>query len=74
MSETEYIISFLVMSRQSTTRNSIFTRLEKFAGNKYPIFIKNILEACGYDHESTLTLLTENSIKEIEREVDEKKN
>lgn len=58
------------MSRYSST----FTRLEKFAGNKYPIFIKNILEACGYDHESTLNLLNENSIKQIEREVDERKN
>lgn len=58
------------MSRQS----SIFKRLEKFTGGKYPIFIKDILESCGYDHESTLILLNENSIKEIESEVEGKKD
>lgn len=58
------------MSRSS----SVFKRLEQFTGNKYPIFIKNILEHFGYNDESTLLLLSQESIKQIEIEITAQKD
>lgn len=39
----------------------------------YPKFLKNILIHCGFDCESTLSLLNEDAIDKIEKEVDIKK-
>lgn len=45
----------------------IFNKLEKFIGFKYPVFIKNILIKTGFDCESAIETLNENSITEIEK-------
>lgn len=52
----------------------VFKRIEKHIGSKYPNFIKNILEFCGFDNDSTLLLLNEKSIEQIESEVDKNKH
>lgn len=64
-----HIISLLVMSR----RTPIFSQLEKFTGSKYPAFLKKILINSGFDCESSLLLLNEEVIKNLESEVNLKK-
>lgn len=50
-------------------KGSVFVRLEKFIGSKYPSFIKDILLHSGFDCESALLLINEERIKKIELDV-----
>lgn len=53
------------MSHQS----AFWNKIEKFKGNKYPKFIKEILNLCGYDNEYSIGLLNDKTILEIEQRV-----
>lgn len=50
---------------------NVFNRLEKFNGNKYPKFIKNILIYCGFENEISLSTINEKSIEEIEQNINQ---
>lgn len=52
---------------------SAFRKLEKFNECKYPSFIKFVLKFCGFEEESTLLLINEETIKKIEEEVTKNK-
>lgn len=54
-------------------RSAFWCKLENFTGNKYPKFIKEILNFCGYDNEHSIVLLNEGSIIEIEEKVNSNK-
>lgn len=53
---------------------SIFNKLEKFTGIKYPQFIKDILLNNGFDWEYALLGITEKEIEKLEADVNENKH
>lgn len=58
------------MRKQSTRQNRIFKELEKFTRLEYPTFIKNILISAGYDCGPAISIIDEETIGKLEREVD----
>lgn len=58
------------MSRPTKNFGSIFKKLEKFVGFKYPTFIKEILLNTGFDCEHAIKTIDENTIPIIEKKVE----
>lgn len=55
-------------------KSNVFKRIEKYRNCKFPDFIKEILIQSGYDCESALLTLNEQSFPNIEKEVNKNKN
>lgn len=52
--------------RSGKVMSNIIHKLEKFIGDKYPVFIVKVLDSCAFNLHS-LSLLNENTIEEIEK-------